>query len=101
MPDLVELVMARPLVSAGMVAKMLEVTPQAGRRIVLELDLREMTGRGRFWAWGLCSQLMESAPGFVLAMGFDKCLIMRDYRKLYLADTAFGLSLCDWHKLRT
>ncbi|MGP4753750.1 RHE_PE00001 family protein [Agrobacterium pusense] len=51
--ELVELVMAKPLVSAGMVAKTLEVTPQAARRIVLELGLREMTGRGRFRAWGI------------------------------------------------
>ncbi|MBY5690336.1 DUF1612 and helix-turn-helix domain-containing protein [Rhizobium leguminosarum] len=53
LPELVELVMAKPLVSAGMVAKTLDVTPQAARRIVLELDLREMTGRGRFRAWGV------------------------------------------------
>ncbi|MBB4402924.1 hypothetical protein GGD52_003786 [Agrobacterium tumefaciens] len=52
LPELVELVMAKPLVSAGMVAKTLDVTPQAARRIVLELGLREMTGRGRFRAWG-------------------------------------------------
>lgn len=48
LPELVELVMAKPLVSAGMVAKTLDVTPQAARRIVLELGLREMTGRGGF-----------------------------------------------------
>ncbi|MGL4094383.1 RHE_PE00001 family protein [Agrobacterium cavarae] len=53
LPELVELVIAKPLVSAGMVAKALEVTPQAARRIVLELGLREMTGRGRFRAWGV------------------------------------------------
>lgn len=53
LPDLVELVMAKPLVSANMVAKTLGVTPQAARRIVLELGLREMTGRGRFRAWGI------------------------------------------------
>ena len=53
LPKLVELVMARTLVSAGMVAKTVEVTPQAARRIVLELGLREMTGRGRFRAWGV------------------------------------------------
>lgn len=53
LPELVELVMAKPLVSAGMVAKTLEVTPQAARRIVSELGLREMTGRGRFRAWGI------------------------------------------------
>ncbi|QCL97654.1 RHE_PE00001 family protein [Agrobacterium tumefaciens] len=52
LPELVELVMAKPLVSAGMVAKTLQVTPQAARRIVLKLGLREMTGRGRFRAWG-------------------------------------------------
>jgi hypothetical protein len=53
LPELVELVMAKPLVSAGMVAKTLDVTPQAARRIVLELGLREVTGRGRFRAWGI------------------------------------------------
>lgn len=53
LPELIELVMAQPLVSAGMVAKTLEMTPQAARRIVLELGLREMTGRGRFRAWGV------------------------------------------------
>lgn len=53
LPELVELVMAKPLVSAGMVARTLDVTPQAARRIVLELGLREMTGRGRFRAWGI------------------------------------------------
>jgi hypothetical protein len=53
LPELVELVMAKPLVSAGMVAKTLDVTPQAARRIVWELGLREMTGRGRFRAWAV------------------------------------------------
>ncbi|MCJ8521759.1 hypothetical protein ABID21_004932 [Pseudorhizobium tarimense] len=53
LPGLVELVMAKPLVSAGMVEKALDVTPQGARRIVLELGLREMTGRGRFRAWGV------------------------------------------------
>ncbi|WP_436286039.1 RHE_PE00001 family protein [Rhizobium sp. LjRoot258] len=53
LPELIELVMARPLVSAAMVAKAIEVTPQAAVRIVGELGLREMTGRGRFRAWGV------------------------------------------------
>jgi hypothetical protein len=47
LPALVELVIAKPLVSK-MVAETLELTPQAARRIVLELGLREMTGRGSF-----------------------------------------------------
>ncbi|MCM2458832.1 DUF1612 and helix-turn-helix domain-containing protein, partial [Rhizobium sp. CG4] len=51
-PELIELVIAKPLVSAGMISKTLDVTPQAARRIVQELGLREMTGRGRFRAWG-------------------------------------------------
>ena len=53
LPELMELIMARPLVSAAMVADTLAVTPQAARRIVGELGLREMTGRGRFRAWGI------------------------------------------------
>lgn len=53
LPELIELVIAKPLVSAGMVARTIEVTPQAARRIVLELGLREMTGRRRFRAWGI------------------------------------------------
>ncbi|WP_160012412.1 RHE_PE00001 family protein [Rhizobium sp. 18055] len=53
LPDLIELVMAKPLVSAGMMAETLGVTQQAARRIVVELGLREMTGRGRFRAWGI------------------------------------------------
>lgn len=53
LPELIELVMARPLVHAGAIAKALGVTPQAALRIVGELGLREMTGRGRFRAWGI------------------------------------------------
>lgn len=55
LPELAELVMAKPLVSAGMVARSLDVTTQAARRIVLELGLREMTGRGGFGHGGLCN----------------------------------------------
>lgn len=53
LPGLIELVISRPLVSAGMIAKELSVTPRAALRIVEELGLREMTGRGRFRAWGV------------------------------------------------
>jgi hypothetical protein len=53
LPQLIELVIARPLVSAGMIARELDVTPRAALRIVEELGLREMTGRGRFRAWGI------------------------------------------------
>lgn len=53
LPKLVDLVMATPLVHAGTITKTLGVTPQAARRIVTELGLREMTGRGRFRTWGV------------------------------------------------
>ena len=56
LPELIELVMSRLLVSAGIVVKTLDVTPKAARRIVGELGLREMTGRGRFRAWGIVSR---------------------------------------------
>lgn len=59
-PVLVDLVMARPLVSAGMVAKTPAVTPQAARRIALELGLREITGRGRFGRGGALSMAATS-----------------------------------------
>ncbi|EHS52035.1 protein of unknown function DUF1612, partial [Rhizobium sp. PDO1-076] len=53
LPELIELVMEKPLVSTGMVVKAIGVTPQAAIRIVGELGLREMTGRGRFRVWGV------------------------------------------------
>lgn len=53
LPELVDLVFATPLVHTGTVTRTLGVTPQAARRIVAELGLREMTGRGRFRAWGI------------------------------------------------
>lgn len=53
LPKLIDLVLSRPLVSAGIIAKELAVTPRAALRIVEELELREMTGRGRFRAWGV------------------------------------------------
>lgn len=53
LPELIELVTARPLVHSGTVSKILGVTPQAALKIIGELGLREMTGRGRFRAWGI------------------------------------------------
>lgn len=51
--DLVKLVLSRPLVSAGMIQERLKVTKQGALNLVGELGLREMTGRGRFRAWGI------------------------------------------------
>ena len=53
LPGLIELVLQKPLVSTGLIAKELDITPRAALRLVEELNLREMTGRGRFRAWGV------------------------------------------------
>lgn len=53
LPELVDLVISRPLVSAGMIAEALAVTPRAALDLVKDLDLRETTGRGRFRAWSV------------------------------------------------
>jgi hypothetical protein len=53
LPALVELVLARPIASASMIAAALGVTPRAAQTMAAELGLREMTGRGRYRAWGI------------------------------------------------
>jgi len=53
LPALIELVLARPMVSAGLIAKELGVTQRAALDLVSELGIRELTGRGRFRAWGV------------------------------------------------
>ena len=53
LPALVEFILARPIASAGMIAAALGVTPRAAQNMVAELGLREITGRGRYRAWGL------------------------------------------------
>ncbi len=50
---LIELVLAQPIASAGLIAKELGVTPRAAQNLVAELGLREATGRGRYRAWGI------------------------------------------------
>ena len=53
LPALVEFMLARPIASAGMIAAALGVTPRAAQAMVAELGLREITGRGRYRAWGI------------------------------------------------
>jgi hypothetical protein len=53
LPALVDLVIALPILSTGMIAKELKVTPRAAQDLVAKLNLREMTGRGRYRAWGI------------------------------------------------
>jgi hypothetical protein len=53
LPALLDYVLARPIVSAGMIAAELKITPRAAQDLVAELGLREATGRGRYRAWGI------------------------------------------------
>lgn len=53
LPGLIDLVLSRPMVSSAMIAKALSVTPQGALKIAADLNLRELTGRGRFRAWGI------------------------------------------------
>ncbi|WCJ64907.1 MULTISPECIES: RHE_PE00001 family protein [Agrobacterium] len=53
LPELVELVVSRPVVSAAMIVKELGTTPQGAIGLAKQLELREVTGRGRFRAWGM------------------------------------------------
>jgi len=53
LPQLIDLVLSRPLVSAGMIARQLNVTQQGAVVLAESLSLREMTGRGRYRAWGV------------------------------------------------
>jgi hypothetical protein len=53
LPALLDYVLTRPLVSAGMIAEELKITPRAAQDLVAELGLREATGRGRYRAWGI------------------------------------------------
>lgn len=53
LPQLVDLVIAAPLVTAEAIAAALSVTPRAALNMIAELGLREVTGRGRFRAWAV------------------------------------------------
>ena len=52
-PTWSSLLLSRPIVSTGMIQDRLKVTKQGALNLVGELNLREMTGRGRFRAWGV------------------------------------------------
>ena len=53
LPQLIDLVLSRPLISASMISNTLKVTQQGAVGLADELGLREMTGRGRYRAWGI------------------------------------------------
>jgi Protein of unknown function (DUF1612)/HTH DNA binding domain len=53
LPALIDLVLARPLVTSTMIERELKVTLQGALNLVAELGLREVTGRVRYRAWGV------------------------------------------------
>ncbi|MGR9426277.1 RHE_PE00001 family protein [Rhizobium leguminosarum] len=53
LPALLDFALSRPVVSAGMIAKELGITPRAAQSLVGELGLRETTGRRSYRAWGI------------------------------------------------
>ena len=53
LPTTVELVLSRPIVSAPMVAKTAKVTQRGALNLIGQLGVREITGRGRYRAWGI------------------------------------------------
>ncbi|NVD40615.1 DUF1612 and helix-turn-helix domain-containing protein [Ensifer sp. HO-A22] len=53
LPSLIELLLSRPIVSAGLVARHVGVTQRGALNLVRELGAKEMTGRGRYRGWGI------------------------------------------------
>lgn len=53
LPALIDLVLARPVVSGGLIAAELKISQRAALDLVAELGVREITGRGRYRAWGV------------------------------------------------
>jgi hypothetical protein len=53
LPVAIDLLLSRPIVSAHMVAKAARITPRGALNLIGELGVREMTGRGRYRAWGI------------------------------------------------
>ena len=55
LPALIDYVIRQPIVTTGMIANELRITPRAAQGLVAELSLRELTGRGRYRGWGVLS----------------------------------------------
>ncbi|WP_086999087.1 RHE_PE00001 family protein [Rhizobium sullae] len=53
LPQLAEFVLSRPMVSSAMVARQLQVTSRGALNLLNEIGIREITGRGRYRAWGI------------------------------------------------
>ncbi len=53
LPEAMDLVLSRPVVSTSTVAKAAKVTQRGALSLIGDLGIREMTGRGRYRAWGI------------------------------------------------
>jgi hypothetical protein len=53
LPGMIDLLLSRPMVSTALIAKELKVTQRGALNLIAELGVREMTGRGRYRAWGI------------------------------------------------
>ncbi|WP_338610876.1 RHE_PE00001 family protein (plasmid) [Pelagibacterium nitratireducens] len=53
LPVAIHLLLSRPIVSAHMIAKSAKISPRGALNLIGELGVREMTGRGRYRAWGI------------------------------------------------
>lgn len=53
LPELADFILSRPMVSAAMIARQLRITPRGALNLVNEIGIREITGRGRYRAWGI------------------------------------------------
>ena len=53
LPIVLELALSRPIITAAMVAKAAKVSQRGALNLITELGIREITGRGRYRAWGI------------------------------------------------
>ncbi len=53
LPQALDLALAKPIVTAEMLAEELKISTRAGQNLIAELGLRELTGRRRYRAWGI------------------------------------------------
>jgi hypothetical protein len=53
LPELAKFVLSRPMVSSSMVARELRVTSRGALNLLNDIGIREITGRGRYRAWGI------------------------------------------------
>ncbi|MBB3318107.1 MULTISPECIES: RHE_PE00001 family protein [unclassified Rhizobium] len=53
LPQLADFVLSRPMVSSAMVARELRVTSRGALNLLNDIGIREITGRGRYRAWGI------------------------------------------------